>query len=397
MVRKIRDMRYNIVILTGGSSPKIEMLSNGIPKSYIPILGRPLIRHILDGVSELNPENIIIVSDRIEYAKAAVNDLIDIKNITIAEQKEPGILGAFRSIYKYLDERDDKILIIYGDIIVNSSAYRSIISSAEEDLDKEDFGGVFLGVAEEPRKHHWLIESDEHGIIRSVMPKTVEREGYIAGGIYFVKKDFIEYALTKEEVHEVFNTYVKRWRVKLLHWGHYWIDIGSPWDLLHAVYAMLNELRVSRISFNAKISDNVTIEGPVIIEDGAEIDHFTIIRGPVYIGRKVFIGAHSFIRNYSSLEEEVFISSYSEINRSFLMPRSTIGRNSYIGFSIAGVGSVIEPNVATKTLVQQAREEAYRIIRRGREYSKLGAVIYAGARVVSGKIIEPGEEIEKEI
>lgn len=383
-----------VVLLTGGRSPRLEMLSDGVPKSFISILGRPLVEYILEGLAEARPRKIVLVTDREDYARRVV-ERASVKNIVLARQREPGIVGAYRSSIEFLDREDRYVLVVYGDIVVDKSVYRSIISYAEEDLSREDFGGVLLGVAEEPRTHHWLIESNELGLVERVVPSRISGEGYIAGGLYLVRREFFDLLAGREDLYTVFNEYVKRWKTRILYWGHYWIDIGGPWDLLRAVYVLLGQVRESRISSDTKISRNTVIEGPVVIEDGVEIDHFATIKGPVYIGRGSFIGAYSFIRG-SVVEDRVFISSYTEINRSLVMTGATIGRNSYLSHSVVGVGAVIEPGVIIKSLLHQRREDAYRVVSRGREFSKLGGVVYARARVASGKIIEPGGEEEKE-
>ncbi|MEZ0290697.1 MAG: sugar phosphate nucleotidyltransferase [Sulfolobales archaeon] len=391
-----RDL--SVIIFAGGRSESLERLSGGVPKTFIEILGRPIIDHTIRSLREAISSRIkklIVVTDKREYAELIATKYSDM-NIVIAEQRKLGVANAYKTAFEHVDSNDKLLLLIYGDIVVDKSLYASIVLAGEEELSKEDFGGVFLGVPEEPRRNHWLMDIDERGLVREILPSTVKGYGYIAGGVYLVKSLFSKYVKEYDDTALIFRDYVRDFKVKVLYWGHYWVDIGSPWDLLEASYRVLSNIRESVISKYSKISPHTIIEGPVVIDEDAEIDHNVIIKGPVYIGRKSFIGANSFIRNYSSIEREAFISSYTEINRSMILPEASIGRGSYIGYSVIGFKSVVEPGVITKNIIRQRREEAMLVVSRGREYGKLGSVVYARSRVYANSILEPGEEVEEE-
>ncbi|MGC9148227.1 MAG: sugar phosphate nucleotidyltransferase [Sulfolobales archaeon] len=386
--------KLTITILAGGVSEKLYLLSGEVNKTYIKIMGKSILEHILESLKEVGPQKIVLITDDVAKGET-ITKRITVPEVKVRKQSGAGILGAFRTTRDLLTNEDQYILIVYGDIIVSGEAYRSIVAYTEE-MHEEDLGGVFLGVAEEPRRNHWLIESDERGFVKNVSPSTVNVSGYIAGGIYLVRKEFFELVDRYDELYKIFNEYVKRFRVKLLHWGHYWVDIGSPWDLLKASYVLLSELRVSRIHSGARISHRAVIEGPVIIEEDAEIDHYAIIKGPVYIGREVFVGAYSFVRDHTSIEDEASVASNTEVNRSFIMQKATIGRGSYVSYSVIGSEAVLEPNVLIKSISPRESEEAYKSIIRGKRYLKIGAVIYGKARVSAGRVLEAGEEIGRE-
>ncbi|MGC9010057.1 MAG: sugar phosphate nucleotidyltransferase [Sulfolobales archaeon] len=384
-----------VAILAGGFSEKLHLLSGEINKTYIKIMGKSILEYILESLKDINPQKIILITDDVAKGEEIIKGRIIAPETRVQKQSGAGILGAFKTVGDLLTKEDQFILVVYGDIIVSGEAYRSIVAHVDE-LRERDLGGVFLGVAEEPRRNHWLIESDERGFVKNVSPSTISVSGYIAGGIYLVRREFFELVDKFDELYKIFNEYVRKYRVKLLHWGHYWVDIGSPWDLLKANYVLLSELRVSRIHSSAKISQRAIIEGPVIIEEDAEIDHYALIKGPVYIGRGVFVGAYSFIRDHTSIGDEASIASNVEINRSFIMHRATIGRGSYVSYTVIGSEAVLEPNVLIKSVSPREYEEAYKSIIRGRRYLKLGAVVYGKARVSAGRVLEAGEEVERE-
>jgi glucose-1-phosphate thymidylyltransferase len=142
------------------------------------------------------------------------------------------------------------------------------------------------------------------------------------------------------------------------------------------------------ISKEAKVSPTAVLEGPVLIEDGAVIDHYTVIKGPVYIGKRSFIGAHSLVRNYVSLEESSVLGSGVEVKRSYIGPRVTIGSNCLVTDSILGENATFKPFVVT---LNYDPHEAKRL---GEFYIKRGVILGKGSLINGGSVLKPGTIIE---
>lgn len=134
----------------------------------------------------------------------------------------------------------------------------------------------------------------------------------------------------------------------------------------------------------------------MIIDEGARIDHGAIIRGPVYIGRNAYVGNNALIRNNTSLEEESVIGADAEITESLIGYRATVGRGSFIGSSIVGDESTIEPGVVTLNVLPSGVEVSHLspVIIKGKSIAKLGAIIGPKARVGANSVIYPGSIIE---
>ena len=87
-----------------------------------------------------------------------------------------------------------------------------------------------------------------------------------------------------------------------------------------------------RISANAEISSNVTIDKKVIIEDGVKVFENAVISGPCYIGKNSIIGTNCLVRQ-SMVSENCIIGFGSEIARSYI-GENTMIHASYVGDSI---------------------------------------------------------------
>ncbi len=400
--RRIDPSDVKVLILAGGSNDKLNPIAGNMPKTLIKILGRPLVFHVVDKLTKSGYGSYVIVTDRPDETRTLLNHNIKTSTtVNVVGQYDAGIGPAIVSGYRAINpEPDELILLVYGDIVIKDNAYRAILSSYNEYIDRKNIGGVFLAVVEEPLESHGILYVDESNFIKRVLPTKQSNytPRYISGGIYLIKGSFFELIEKYGSVIYALNEYVARNRVIAYYWKSYWVNVGTPWDILVASYYLLKDVGKSIISPSANVSHTATLDGIVVIDDDVEIDHFSIIKGPVYIGRNTFVGAHSFIRNYTSLEEGSIIGSYTEINRSVIMDKATVGRGSYIGYSILAPQSVIEPGVITKNVIHtinekdQSHEINKNINKRG-EYAKIGCVVSRGSRVKAGTVIEPGAVI----
>ncbi|RUM32421.1 MAG: hypothetical protein DSY42_01050, partial [Aquifex sp.] len=162
--------------------------------------------------------------------------------------------------------------------------------------------------------------------------------------------------------------------------------VNSPWNILYASRGLLSRVKDTKISSEADVSPSSVIEGPVIIEAGAKIDHGAIIKGPVYIGENTLVGANSFVRNSVSIERSSVIGALAEVKRSYIGPGATVGSHSHVSDTVIGAGASIRPMTVTLNYNPQ---EAAKI----KEYEKRGAVIGEGSIVDGGTLLRPGATI----
>ncbi len=381
-----------VLILAGGSGREMDPLTKGDPKAFLRIIGKSVISHVVSRIIASGYKEIYIVSDRPDKMEKEVEGYRRLAKIEVIEQKGHGVEAALLSArHRMKLDPEERFLLVYGDILVSPSAYISTYMASLE----EGFEGAMLAVPEIPLPSHGIVEVDEWGRIVAVRQVSQAQSGkaeatYISGGIYVLDRSIFEYTEELGDIVAAYNKIVGSKKIRAIFWGHYWVNIGSPWDLLTASYHILSELDRSYISSRASIARSVIIEGPIVIEDDAAIDHNVVLKGPLYIGREVFIGVNTFIRNFTSIEEGAIIGSYSEISRSLIMSNATIGRGSYIGYSVIGERAVVEPNTITWNIAVQPERRG---LARGREYAKIGCVIGKGSRVKAGAIINPGEVI----
>ena len=119
-------------------------------------------------------------------------------------------------------------------------------------------------------------------------------------------------------------------------------DIGHPWDLIHKIGDLLSDIPSSNSSI-----DNVVINeenGPVVIDDTATVEPFTVLNGPLFLGKNTLVKSHSKIAN-SIINHHCKISG--EIHSSIFQPYSNKAHDGFLGHSF--VGSWVNLGAGTTT------------------------------------------------
>lgn len=109
-----------VVLLAGGRGIRGKPFTNYSPKSMIPILGRPVIDHIVRFVSKFTcVSEILVVCEKDSFGSQIINyfegkDRLLQKKITFIEDSKNGTGGALLLCRKYL-EKESHFLVWYAD------------------------------------------------------------------------------------------------------------------------------------------------------------------------------------------------------------------------------------------------------------------------------------------
>ena len=377
------------VILAGGPGKHMEPLSEGFPKPLLRIAGSPLIEYAIRGLENAGATDyIVVVSDR--KVSEYVEERLGLK-ATIVEQVRHEIEGALMDAAEYISPGEHFILA-FSDIVAPPEMYRQLMSTFST-------SGATAALTVVP-----VTDAETYGIARinfsqgritSVVEKPPPRHSpssLALGGAYVLPYRVAKAVMDGLTLPEALADEARRGRVVPSLWNGDWVDVGYPWDIISANYVALGWLKESKISAKARIASTAVLEGPVVVEEGAEIDHYAVVKGPVYIGPNAFVGMSSFVREFSSIEEESIVGAYSEIKRSSLQPRASTGSYVLLVDSVLGPNAVVEPRV---TIMSRLSKEL-RITRQPplqgivRKYKKLGVFAAPNARVPASKTLGPG-------
>lgn len=383
-------MKLPVIILAGGVGSRIKDIANNKPKVLLKVAGKSIVEYVLDNIIEIGLHDIYIVTDKPNYFEDISLKYGKKAKIDIIRQEQPEIRGAVLSAKDVVVH--DYFILAYGDILSPRQFYSDVIEAFNVYAKP-----VMAVVPEEDVTSYGAALIDSRGVIRKVVekPKETLPEAYAIGGLYILGREFFNILEESSDMGEAISKYSSQQQVVASIWSGWWIDIGYPWDLLKAVHFVLKSIDKTIISPRAHVASSAIIRGPVIIEDDVVVDEYSIIKGPIYIGKGTYIGSYALVREYANLEKNVVVASNAEVVWSCIQDKVTIGRNSYLGFSVIGERAVIEPNVITLTLLRSVKEKPIIVKRRGQEYAKLGAFIGASSRVRAGTVLEAGTLIRR--
>ena len=113
--------RLNCVILAAGKGTRMR---SKIPKVAHPIMGRPMVRYVVEAARSLAPERVIVVTG---HGKALVESCLEGAEVTFAHQEQQqGTAHALLAAVALLAPGD--ILVLYGDVpLIKTSTLRAFI------------------------------------------------------------------------------------------------------------------------------------------------------------------------------------------------------------------------------------------------------------------------------
>jgi UDP-N-acetylglucosamine diphosphorylase/glucosamine-1-phosphate N-acetyltransferase len=372
------------VILAAGEGKRMRPLTYERPKVMLPIVGKPIIEHLLEEVKEAGIMDFVFAvgyhdeTIRNYFGKGERWDV----NIQYVTQKTQ--LGTADALRRTEDLVEGKFLMLNGDTIVSA-----------EDIGKVITDDITIGVIEVRNPEDYGVVETERERITKIHEKMREPpSNLVNAGVYLLDETIFralsktakskrgEFELTDslqlliEEGNNVFWKKIERW-----------IDVSYPWDLLAA-----NELLIEKISpvTKGELEENVWINGKdkVSIGEGTLIKSGSYIEGPVVIGENCEIGPNTYIRANTSIGDNCHIGSAVEIKSSIIMDGTKIPHLSYVGDSIIGCRC----NLGAGTKIANLRFDNAHIKAKGLDTGrrKLGAIISDGVKTGINVCIDAG-------
>jgi len=404
------------VLLAAGKGTRLYPLTETRPKSLIPLLGKPLLSYTINALEELHLNDFTIVVDKgkKENFQKALSDYVKPESkFTYVEQEAPkGTAHAMSTVKDLLTL--GPILLIYGDIILESSVIERVLHvhencklnlmvAVESTTQSRDLGIVKF-------KGHRLINIVEKPRLRS-------ETSYVNAGVYVFEDDFYPFIddlnpspRGEYELTDSINKYVASGGTVSVVKAEddEWMHIGYPWDVLDANKRILKGME-SRVE--GELEDHTSVKGTVVMREGAVLKAGSVVEGPVYIGEGATVGPNCFIRPYTAIGRGVKVGHGCEIKNSVVMNGSKISHLSYIGDSIIGENC----NIGAGTITANLRFDELNIKMRVKDdyvdtgRKKLGAVIgdrvktgihvclMPGVKIGCDSIIGPNSLIDKDI
>ncbi|MBU0532336.1 NTP transferase domain-containing protein [Candidatus Micrarchaeota archaeon] len=311
------------VVLAAGEGKRLRPLTETRPKVMLPLAGKPILHHLLLEAKKAGITEAVII---IRYMKDSIINYfsaIDLgMKLTFIEQKENDGTGAALLYAK--DEIKDTFVALAGDIVTEASVIKSVIDAHE--------GGITLAVKKVSNPREYGVVELSNGKVSLFEEKVMHPKSDLANlSVYCMEPTVFGelQSLGKSDrgEYEIVDLFIGAKAVEV---EGYWRDIGYPWDLFDALEFLLSKME----SKNGHI-ENSTIEGKVIMEEGAKIIN-SYVEGHVYLGANTVIGPNAILRGTNSIGKNCSVGGSSTLKNSILFDHVNAKHLAYIGDSILG-------------------------------------------------------------
>jgi UDP-N-acetylglucosamine diphosphorylase/glucosamine-1-phosphate N-acetyltransferase len=356
------------VILAAGEGQRMRPLTTTRPKVMLPIVGKPILEHLLEEVKAAGITEFIFV---VGYCDKQVRNYFGdgtkwkVKIIYSEQRKQLGTADAIRDVASIVD---GNFVVVNGDVIVNRADIKKLINSPNNTM------GVFK--VDDPTGLG-IVELSGQKVV-GIYEKSQRPPSLMANaGLYLFTK-YVFDAIDKTEKsprgeYEITDTLKilmgKKTGLRYLELKS-WQDFSYPWDLLRANETMMQSLKPKNLG---TIEDNVVLKDAVVIGKNTIVKSGAYIEGPVIIGEDCHIGPNCYIRPSTTIGNDCHIGASSEVKNSIIMNGSHVPHLNYVGDSVIGEGC----NFGAGTKIANLRLDEANIHVNGVDTKrhKLGAII----------------------
>ncbi|MFC3476720.1 bifunctional sugar-1-phosphate nucleotidylyltransferase/acetyltransferase [Halobacterium litoreum] len=372
-----------VVILAAGEGTRIRPLSASTPKPLLPVAGRPLAAHAADAAVDAGADELVFV---VGYEADAVRDHFGETYrgtpVEYAVQTDrDGTAGAVRAAREHLD---GAFAVVNGDNLYDRESIAALFDAGPS---------VAVHNVDDP-SNYGVVSTDggrATGIVEK--PATPPTDLANAGAYVFPAEarewlDVPESARGERELTDVLAEAIERADVTPVPVDR-WLDVGRPWELLAA-----NEWKLGALGrhVDGDVHADATIDGSVVVEDGATVESGVTIEGPAYLAAGATVGPNAYVRGATYLGPDAHVGHAVEVKNSVLRAGATVGHLSYVGDSVLGT----DVNFGAGTVVANLRHDDadVELTVKGERTStgrrKFGVVVGDGAKTGIDTSLAPG-------
>ena len=371
----------NAIILAAGYGSRMHAIDKSYNKVCYPILGKPMVKYVVDAIKILNPNKIIAV---VGSGKEISTQILSNDCIITTQETIDGTLSAVKTAEKLLKNIKGDTIIAYGDVPLIKK--ETLLQMYEKHCKSGAKLTILTSMLLNPYGYNRIIrDSKTQKVLKINEDKESSSDNYstfeVDGGIYIFDNESLFNFIN--EVEKDFNNEFSLISLAEIFEKHdLKIETFVTLDN-HEIYSINNRINLAKASkilkkrINAKLMlKGVSIEDPktTYICPDADILPDTIISantsilGSCKIGHSNRIGPNVYLEN-------VVIGNYNQITFSHIVD-STIYDNCSIGpFSRLRGNCIIEDNVKISNFVEMKNVH----VKKG---SKCSHLSYIGDSVV---------------
>ena len=331
------------MLLAGGMSTRLYPLTRQLPKPLVPVAGEPVSAHILRYLHAYGIKDVAInVHYHAEQIQEAFGDgsRYGVKLHYLLESKLMGSAGAVKQMQDFF--ADGTFIVIGCDILTDANLDELIAFHRSRKAEAT----IALSHMDDVEQYGVVI-TDRNGKIVDFQEKPrkgTERAHDINTGIYCFEPAILDRMPAGEFVDFGKNVFPAMQQEGAAFYGlpmpeAYWCDIGTPSEYRRGTADVLagrldlQDAPRCGIPADARVGNNVRIDGDVYVGAGARIGDRVQISGPSVIGERARIGADARIAS-SILWDNVSVGEGARLDGAIIGSGYTIAAHARINGEI---------------------------------------------------------------
>jgi mannose-1-phosphate guanylyltransferase len=293
---------------------RLRPLTYRLPKPLIPVLGKPLMMHVIDKLPKEVDELIIPVSYKKEMMEEYLRKHHPRRKVTLVDEPEPlGTGGAVKNVQKLID---GPFLVINGDSIWSLDVEKFVKFHRQ----KKAFVTISLWPVEDTTGYG-VVDLDADQRIRRFQEKPKKEEAFsnlINAGMYALEYEVLDHigkgfvSMEREVFPKVLDRGMFGYR-----FDGYWVDCGKRENLLEAFWTLMG--KDTKSIHKEAVFEGAVFNKPVVVKEKA------VVTGAV-------IGPHAYI------SERAVVGIRSKVERSVVLEDARIGTRCTVIDSIIDAG-----------------------------------------------------------
>ena len=373
-------MNFSVVILAAGAGTR---MNSSLPKVLHTLAGKPMVKHVIDTCSKLNPNNIHLIYG---YGGDIMQRKLASETVNWILQKEQ--LGTGHAVDQASSsfKADEKILIVYGDgpLITEETILKLLNAQFNGNI------ALLTVILDNPTGYGRIMR--ENGSVVSIVEQkdaTEEQKeiNEVNTGVMAINGGDLKRLLSMLDNNNSQNEYYLTDIIGLAHGEGKEIKAihpGNPVEVegandrlqlsrLERAYQITQAEKLLKQGVMLRDPNRFDLRGTLTCGQDVDIDINVIINGDVRLGDNVTIGAGSILTN-CNIDSNTLIRPYSLIDEALIGQDCTIGP-----FSRLRPGSELHNNAHVGNFVETKN------IQLG-EGSKANHLTYLGDTTIGKKV-----------
>jgi len=215
-----------VVVMAGGRGMRLQPLTSTTPKPMLPVGGKPMLQHILEGIRD---EGFVSVLISTNYLAEKITDYFGDGShfgLDISYLREESPLGTAGALSLIESELTDPVVVLNGDVMMSAKLTDILAYHVEHEAK------ITMGVKGLDTQIPFGVVTMEGGIVVAMEEKPTYRN-YVNAGIYVIDPEVIREIETASRVNmpDLIERQLSRRTVIAYPLHEMWMDLGHPEDL----------------------------------------------------------------------------------------------------------------------------------------------------------------------